>query len=136
MATVEHSEDRDALYYPFIHLRNEAWLRSALLFFPHVVRMTPPGYDINNSPFVQELAATLGRRDEPLVGSYRLDMPAANAAGKRLAGRFEKDVADAAFRRRYGRTATTAGFKNDSVFQIHRDKFANSLEQVLRKAES
>jgi hypothetical protein len=127
-------EDRDALYYPFIHLRDEAWLRQALLFFPHVLRMTPPSFELNDSPFVRELAQTKGRRGEPLVGAYPLDSYAAYEAGERLAARFTADIGAADFREKYDRAKTAASFCDDSVFQIHRAKFAYVLEQTLREA--
>ncbi len=50
----------------------------------------------------------------------------------RLAKRFQADVGDAAFCRTYSREATQAGYSDDSVFQIHRDKFIGELEQLLR----
>jgi hypothetical protein len=37
------SEDRAALYYPYIHIRSEHWLKATLLTFPKVYRMVPLG---------------------------------------------------------------------------------------------
>jgi hypothetical protein len=126
-------EDRDALYYPFIHIRDEAWLRSTLLFFPRVVRMTPGNYALQDSEFVRELANTEGRRG-PLVDSYRLDSYPSYEAGLRLATRFEADVADPSFCAKYDRSETLRGHGDDSLFQIHRDKFAFPLINVLSTA--
>jgi len=127
----EHHEDRDAIYYPFTHVRDEAWLRSTLLFFPHVLRMAPAHYQLNDSKFVGELARTNGRRGEPLVGRYPLDSFEAHQAGTRLALRFAADIPDPAFRAKYSRAATQAAHGNDSLFQIHRDKFAEPPLDLL-----
>ncbi len=48
------SADR-ALYYPYIHFRDERWLKSTLLVFPKVLRMIPEGYDPKDSPEVHGL---------------------------------------------------------------------------------
>lgn len=135
MASQSAIEDRDAIYYPYIHIRDEAWLRSALLFFPHVLRMVPGGYTLNDSEFVAELAATQGRWGAPLVGSYPLDSPEAYGAGVRLAVRFAPDLADPAFRERYSRVSTLAQYGDDSLFQIHHSKLAVPLRDALSKAE-
>ena len=36
--------DRDALYYPFIHITDVNWLKATLLCFPRVRRMVPQSY--------------------------------------------------------------------------------------------
>lgn len=45
---------RPALYYPFIHIRSEHWLKLTLLCFPKVVRMIPYGeYAPEDAPEIQ-----------------------------------------------------------------------------------
>lgn len=127
-------EDRDALYYPHIHIRNDGWLRNALLFFPHILRMTPEEYDLNDTDFVRELSKTKGRRDEPLVGCYPLNSSEDYQAGKRLADRLRADVSMSSFKAAYGRASAAAQYKSDSTFQIRKDKFAMPLLEVLEGA--
>ena len=51
-------QDLDALYYPYINIRDEAWLKTTLLYFPHVVRMVPPNYRTNANGFMRTLTQT------------------------------------------------------------------------------
>lgn len=126
---IEPVEDRDALYYPFIHFRDEAWLRNSLLFFPHVLRMVPAGYPLRDSRFVRELSDTVGRRGEPLVGSYDLGSGEAYAAGLRLAQRLAADIGDPEFCRRYDKAAASGL----PAFHLHRNKFAVPLLETLSR---
>jgi hypothetical protein len=32
------------VYYPYIHFRDEAWLKVAALYWPKLTRIVPPGY--------------------------------------------------------------------------------------------
>jgi hypothetical protein len=36
--------DRDALHYPYIHIRDVNWLKGTPLCFPQVRRMVPPDF--------------------------------------------------------------------------------------------
>jgi hypothetical protein len=38
-----------ALYYPYIHVRDDAWLKTAALFWPSVRRLVPAGYRKHDS---------------------------------------------------------------------------------------
>ena len=42
--SAEVALDRDALYYPFIHITDVNWLKATLLCFPGVRRMVPQSY--------------------------------------------------------------------------------------------
>ena len=43
---------RSALYYPYIHIRSEEWLKATLLCIPAVKRMVPDGYDPEDDPWI------------------------------------------------------------------------------------
>ncbi|MFD5467779.1 DUF6236 family protein [Kitasatospora sp. NPDC127059] len=43
------------LYYPYFHVRDDAWLKLAALYLPQVARIRPPDYPVHDSP----TAATL-----------------------------------------------------------------------------
>lgn len=124
-------ELRDALYYPYIHFRDEAWVRSTLLFFPHILRMAPKQYGFRDSEFIRDLMDTEGVWGEPLVSTYPLDTPDAYRASSRLAERFRRDLDDESFVRSFDREATLREFGNDDFFQIHRSKFSYVLANVL-----
>jgi hypothetical protein len=42
--------DRNALYYPYIHVRDVNWLKATLLCFRQVRRMVPPDFHLNDLP--------------------------------------------------------------------------------------
>jgi hypothetical protein len=52
--------DRDALYYPYIHIQDANWLKATLLCFPSVRRMVPGNYEPDDS------------RKQPLLSSVDL----------------------------------------------------------------
>ena len=49
-----------AVYYPYIHIRDERWLKVAALYWPRMVRIVSPDYPTRNSPLVDILADELG----------------------------------------------------------------------------
>jgi len=58
--TKDVAVDRDALYYPFIHITDVNWLKATLLCFPGVRRMVPESYVPTDSEAVQR-ACTVTR---------------------------------------------------------------------------
>ncbi|MFF4410361.1 DUF6236 family protein [Streptomyces sp. NPDC001404] len=38
------------LYYPYFHVRDDAWLKASSLYLPQVARVRPPGYPVSDSP--------------------------------------------------------------------------------------
>lgn len=43
------------LYYPFIHFRDEGWLKTAALYWPSMARIVPSGYNTRDSRTVRTL---------------------------------------------------------------------------------
>ena len=41
---------RPGFYFPFIHIRNDNWLKAAALYWPSVRRLVPHGYTKHDSP--------------------------------------------------------------------------------------
>jgi hypothetical protein len=41
--------DEIGLYYPYFHVRDDAWLKAAALYLPHVARVRPPDYPVRDS---------------------------------------------------------------------------------------
>jgi hypothetical protein len=51
---------RMAVYYPYIHIRDERWLKIAALYWPRMVRIVSKDYPTRNSELVNVLAGELG----------------------------------------------------------------------------
>jgi len=61
--------DQDALYYPYMHIRDVEWLKRNLLLFPHVARIAPPtaAGSIRDAPEIRPFVESMGGRDRPLL---------------------------------------------------------------------
>src|SRR6266478_4419158 len=99
--------ERDALYYPYVHFPSEAWLKSTLLFSPHVYRMVASEYQPRwDTVFMRELrkVETNGVR---LVEHADLWSSTASDAQKVLMRRLLTDISHEGkvFKRRFGKAA-------------------------------
>jgi hypothetical protein len=47
------------LYYPYIHIRNDAWLKMALLYWDRIARIVPDNYHTEDSEAVKRVAGEL-----------------------------------------------------------------------------
>lgn len=55
---------RPGLYFPFIHVRDDDWLKTAALYWPSVRRLVPLGYPKHDSPTAQTFFDAAILRDE------------------------------------------------------------------------
>jgi Family of unknown function (DUF6236) len=55
---------RPGLYFPFIHIRDDDWLKAAALYWPSVRRLVPRGYPKHDSPTAQTFFDAAILRDE------------------------------------------------------------------------
>ena len=69
--------DRGALFYPYVHVRDDNWLKATLLTFPYLERMVPPGFKVNDL----ELANAFASRESRL-GKSMLDLECAPRTGQ------------------------------------------------------
>jgi hypothetical protein len=135
-ASVTAPTDQDALYYPYIHVRDVAWLKATLLCFPHVYRMVPEHFEINDREDVQPFTHTAGTRGAPLLGRANIDYQSVYPAQSRLAQRIERDIESqkGLFLARFSAQAATTGYRSGtSAFQIHRNKVFDDLFSVLSR---
>src|SRR5947209_15469492 len=95
--------DRDALYYPYIHIRDVNWLKSTLLCFPSVRRIVPKRFNLHDSDEIQEFCQTDGPRGA-LLSSADLDSPALHQAQHTLLRKME--LHEHTLTRLYGRETT------------------------------
>ncbi|SEQ45557.1 hypothetical protein SAMN05216188_10390 [Lentzea xinjiangensis] len=80
---VEHPRGRTpaiAFYYPYIHVRDDTWLKYAAMYWPKITRLVPRGYETADSPTAREFvrAGVLARlpRVSALGGHYNDFFPA------------------------------------------------------------
>jgi hypothetical protein len=126
--------DSDGLYYPYINVRDENWLKVSLLYFPHVLRMVPAGYPTNPTAFMRKLQFTRGSRDEPLLGAYSLRSLEADEAVDRLTARLLEDARqDPEFSKRFSRQAVHSAYGKDDIFQVHRGKAPQAFWNELKR---
>ncbi|MFI0968010.1 DUF6236 family protein [Streptomyces sp. NPDC021080] len=52
--------ERVGLYYPYVRVRDEQWVKTAALYMPKLARIVPSGYSIVDSPTVRALNDELG----------------------------------------------------------------------------
>ena len=76
--------DRDALYYPYIHITDVNWLKATLLSFPQVRRIVPRDFDLNDSEEVRPFRSGTGARGDPLLGDEPAEHFSAYQAQERL----------------------------------------------------
>ena len=84
-------EHRDALYYPYIHVRNINWLKGTLLCFPHVVRMTPRGFRLKDEKQVRKFSKTLGMQNRPLLDEVPIHGAKVSGAQRRFLNKLHTD---------------------------------------------
>jgi hypothetical protein len=63
------------LYYPFIHFRNEAWLKLAALYWDGMCRIVPTGASLHDNDEVKRLADAEFIRNAPPFGAFEVAGP-------------------------------------------------------------
>lgn len=79
---------KGALYYPYFHVRSEEWLKVSALYWPHIYRLIPSGYQTRDSmaaKYLSEYAGILVSVDPGIsVNTVSQEVMAAIAADMRL----------------------------------------------------
>jgi hypothetical protein len=81
---MSNSVGRPALYYPYIHIRSEHWLKATLLCAPMVKRIVPDDYAPEDLPNIVKYTHVVGVNG-PLLQGVPAGSPAAYQAQARLA---------------------------------------------------
>ena len=126
----QHALDRDALYYPFIRVKDLNWLKATLLSFPHVYRMVPPGYEVADDADVRQFGEVFGPRNRPLLIGERTDQPSVVERQLALRNKIQNYDPAAFDRFKLNRVQQELGERYNS-FQIHRGKMYELLEYFL-----
>lgn len=126
---------RRCLYYPFIHFRDEAWLKLSALYWDDVSRIVPPGYAPRDSREVLALEASeVVRRVDPSAYERKVSRAFSTLVERHEAALVERyDVAGREtwprnlqrFGLRSGRTAS------QSLAFIHASKLEPNLKTRL-----
>jgi hypothetical protein len=119
----------NALYYPYIHIRDVDWLKGTLLLFPQVRRMLPAYFSPSDAPAIREFVS----HGRALLEIANLGSERVRLAQIDLAAQLERDAEDPQFLSTHGRAATRRDLPDDSLgFQIHQGKLRRELTRVLR----
>jgi len=122
--------DKDALYYPYVHITDVNWLKATLLCFPNVRRMVPTNYMPDDSDEIREFCHTQGPRGDALLTSVNLFSEAATSAERDLLGKLKQN--DAFIRRKYSRRRTIAQLGEEAgMFRLHDEKIVPELYSYL-----
>jgi hypothetical protein len=122
--------DRDALYYPYIHIQDANWLKATLLCFPGVRRMIPQNYMPDDSRTVREFCELMGPRNLPLVSSVDLFSSSATMAENNLLKKLQAN--DAFIRARYSKAKTVEQYGDSAnKFNLHDEKIIIGLYSYL-----
>jgi hypothetical protein len=120
-------EERFALYYPYIHIRDDDWLKNTLLTFGQVRRMVPRDFELTDHELVYQLRKLKDSNGNAFVTEEALDTAAVFDAQSRLLDRLRADpIAPAQFSRdEAGRLGSP------DAFQVHREKASTELLKYL-----
>jgi len=122
--------DRDALYYPYIHIQDANWLKATLLCFPSVRRMVPGGYEPDDSHVVREFCELMGPRNRPLLSSVNLFGKGATRAETHLLEKLKSN--DELIRKKYSKAKTMEELGDSAEeFRLHDEKIMGSLCDYL-----
>lgn len=118
--------DRDALYYPYIHIQDVNWLKATLLCFPGVRRMIPGNYTPDDSHDIKQFCDLKGPRDMPLLSSVNLFSDGAMSAENRLLEKLKAN--DEFIRVRYSKAKTFQEYGDSAEqFRLHDEKIIDGL---------
>lgn len=123
--------DRDALYYPYIQIRDVNWLKATLLCFPHVHRIVPRDYRMQEPAGIEEFRHVKGLRGNPLLVDQSTDQEAVFHLQERLLDRLVVHSDELAARYSFATLDTDRG--GFSPYRIHQDKMLFTLLNFLEE---
>src|SRR5579871_1372062 len=115
---------RPALYYPYIHIRSEHWLKATLLCAPAVKRIVPDVYNPEDSAQITKYTKIAGPNGL-LLQAVPSASDAADQAQLRMLGQIQGHLQE--IRDKYGRSKSPA----QDEYWIHDAKFNGELLRFL-----
>jgi len=119
--------DRDALYYPYIHIRDANWLKATLLSFPQVRRIVPYDFSLNDLEEVKPFRTVKGARGEALLGDEPAYHVGVHQAQERLLKKLQACAPEQLDRFTLARTQEAFPADPDG-FQMHQGKMKPLLD--------
>lgn len=119
---------RPALYYPYIHIRSEEWLKATLLCMPTVRRIVPETYTPEDNPAIIPYTTIKGPYGE-LLQSVPAYSHAAIEAQDRLLQKLRENAAT--IKKKYSRTQAPVV----DEYWIHVEKFSYKLLEYLERKD-
>jgi hypothetical protein len=125
--------EKDALYYPYIHIRSVDWLKRALLIFPHVARIVPRNFQPADRPEVLEFENVVGRRNKPLLRKANLNSGGVHHAQRLLLNLLANDFRkQPELLKKFGSRYSENYIKSENdEFLLHEDKPLYELVSFL-----
>lgn len=121
MVESEIVPERPALYYPFIHIHNENWLKATLLCFKQVRRIVPNSYTTRDHATIKPYLSLEGPKGRPLIDRADIYAPEVNAAQRELKTKIKSQLDE--IKRKFRKVNTPAEYQaGPTSFQIHRHK--------------
>lgn len=115
---------RPALYYPYIHIRSEQWLKATLLCVPTVKRIVPQDYTPEDEPAIKQYTTITGPH-----GALLQAVPAYTPAAYNAQQRLRKSLVEhaATINRKFDRSHAPIS----DEYWIHTAKFTDELLEYL-----
>ncbi|HSC56432.1 MAG TPA: hypothetical protein VLC51_04485 [Nitrospira sp.] len=119
-------EERAALYYPYIHIRSENWLKSAILAFQQVKRIVPYAFTLADAEITHRYCELTGADGlQPLLFEANIHTERVIQAQTHLFARLKEH--EKALVQFYSKGRTPKEFRSGrDAFQIHRMKVLDS----------
>lgn len=126
-------QDKNALYYPYIHFRDIQWLKATLLCFPQVSRMVPGELKWEHDEIVDAFYNLKNERGESLINAIYLDSYSTNSPTYKVQERLLNKLRDHLdfLKSKYSREVTIKTVPKDEVWRLHFEKMNSELWNFL-----
>jgi len=133
MATEPRAEaNRYALYYPYIHIRDENWLKGTILGFQQVRRIVPKQFTVKDQAITKAYAELKGADGQPLLKPVFIDANQVRETQQWLCKRMLERIDD--LRARYAEEKTPPELQGGpGSFEMHVGKFLDEELLMLLK---
>ncbi|MFY9622527.1 MAG: hypothetical protein WAQ99_22110 [Pyrinomonadaceae bacterium] len=119
--------ERAALYYPYIHIHNENWLKATLLCFKQVRRIVPNLYTTRDRSTVEAYTSLKGPNG-PLLDTADVFAPAVHDAQRALKAKIESNLDE--IKKRFQKATTPEKYQaGPASFQINRHKLLEDYRE-------
>lgn len=126
-------QDKNALYYPYIHFRDIQWLKATLLCFPQVSRMVPTDLQWEHDEIVHAFQNLQNEKGDPLINAIYLDSYSQNSPAYKVQERLLNKLRDNIdfLKSKYSKDITIKTIPNDDVWRLHFEKMNSELWNFL-----